>query len=486
MLKLTFFGGVNEIGGNKILLEADDTRIFLDFGANFKKEADYWSEFMSPRKLNGVLDFVEFGLLPDMKGIYRKDYVEHVGMKHEKEPSVDGVLLSHGHLDHVGYIHFLRDDIPVFCSEATKMIMKTVQEVGSGNFTDFVEMSANFKTKPKPNGGFTRVYGEEACQERRIETFTFGKKFKIGNLEVVPVHIDHSLAGATAFIIHTSEGAVVYTGDIRFHGRRADLSEKFIEAAREAEPEIIISEGTRIKEKDWETEDDVEGKAGEVVKSTKQLSIVNFPARDTDRLISFLNIAKANGRKLALDSRIAYLLELLQGTDSIEVPKADDKNIGVYLMRKRWGLVDRKDYPEEIRRGDYEKWEQKYLDGGNTVCYKEIKKGQKDFMLYCNFFQLKELIDIRPAAGSTYIRSLVEPFNEDMLLDEKRVNNWMNHFNLQPMHHIHASGHAPGTEIARMINEIRPKKVIPVHTEHPEFFRKLVKSSIKVELAKLA
>jgi len=62
----------------------------------------------------------------------------------------------------------------------------------------------------------------------------------------------------------------------------------------------------------------------------------------------------------------------------------------------------------------------------------------------------------------------------------------MEHFGLYPMHQIHASGHAPGTEIKRMIDEMRPKKVIPVHTQHPEEFGRIVGKNIKVEFAKLS
>lgn len=62
----------------------------------------------------------------------------------------------------------------------------------------------------------------------------------------------------------------------------------------------------------------------------------------------------------------------------------------------------------------------------------------------------------------------------------------MKHFGLYQMHHIHASGHAPGTEIKRMINKMKPKKVIPVHTEFPKEFRKIVGNGIKVEFAKLS
>jgi len=65
MTNLTFYGGVGEVGGNKILLETKESRVFFDFGMSFKKAGLYFSEFLQPRKCNGIGDFLEFGLIPD-------------------------------------------------------------------------------------------------------------------------------------------------------------------------------------------------------------------------------------------------------------------------------------------------------------------------------------------------------------------------------------------------------------------------------------
>jgi ribonuclease J len=67
--KITFYGGVNEVGGNKILLEDNDTRIFLDFGKGFARRAKYFEEYLKPRPANGLLDFIEMGLIPDIEGV---------------------------------------------------------------------------------------------------------------------------------------------------------------------------------------------------------------------------------------------------------------------------------------------------------------------------------------------------------------------------------------------------------------------------------
>jgi ribonuclease J len=55
---LTLYRGVNEIGGNKILLEDKDTRVFLDFGKSFSHRAKFFEEYINPRVENGIEDFL--------------------------------------------------------------------------------------------------------------------------------------------------------------------------------------------------------------------------------------------------------------------------------------------------------------------------------------------------------------------------------------------------------------------------------------------
>lgn len=65
-MELKFYGGVNQIGGNKILVtdRKADARVFLDFGMNFAVHSQYFEEFIQPRTANGITDFIEIGLLP--------------------------------------------------------------------------------------------------------------------------------------------------------------------------------------------------------------------------------------------------------------------------------------------------------------------------------------------------------------------------------------------------------------------------------------
>ena len=98
----------------------------------------------------------------------------------------------------------------------------------------------------------------------------------------------------------------------------------------------------------------------------------------------------------------------------------------------------------------------------------------------CDFFEFKELIDIKPENG-LYIWSKTEPFNDEMKIDFKRVINWIKHFKLDcKVKGMHGSGHANGVEILDMIREIGPEKAYPVHTEEKEKFHVLEEDGIKV------
>ena len=470
MTSLTFYGGVNEIGGNKILLEDQDTKIFLDFGMSFGQSGKYFSEFHQPRKCNCIGDFLFTGLLPELEGVYRRDYLKYMG-RPEEERMVDAVLLSHAHMDHVAYVHHLRKDIPLHMSPETHAILKTMEETGVGTFTEILSHKQSFAIRPKKRGeGFTKVKGRESESSRPVTVFDYGKSFKVGPLEIVPHEVDHSLPGATAYIIHTSKGAILYTGDFRFHGYKRDATEAMIDASSEEDIAAVIVEGTRITEETGNTETDVFNEAGKIIEETQKLAVVNFPARDLARLLTFYRLAVETGRKLVLNFKHAYLLEQFRAFGD-DFPKISDPGLCFFADRKGWGIFGRDDYPETIASQDYKRWERGYLDLPNTITYRDMKKNQSEYMFYCTYYQLNELIDVRPEPGSRYIRSICEPFNDEMHFDERRVINWLNLYGLGSAYQVHASGHASRPEITGMLERLAPEKIYPIHTDHPKHLK---------------
>ena len=85
--------------------------------------------------------------------------------------------------------------------------------------------------------------------------------------------VDHSIPGVDAFILHTSSGSIANTGDLRFHGRRKDDTEKFVERCGESSLDLILCEGTRINQEPSLTEYDVESISTKIIDVTGKSSV---------------------------------------------------------------------------------------------------------------------------------------------------------------------------------------------------------------------
>ena len=468
MTSLTFYGGVGEIGGNKVLLEDQDTKVFLDFGMSFNQSGMYFSEFLMPRNCNGLGDYFETGLLPDIKGVYRRDYLRYMGRPKEDQ-EIDAVLISHAHMDHMSYIHHLRQEIQLVMSQGSHAIMQTFQDTRARGLNDLLIMSPAFQIRPSKIGdGYTKVSKRDGYETRPLNICEYGKPFKVGDLEVVAYEVDHSLPGATAYLIHTSEGTILYTGDYRFHGYLGDKTREMIEQVSKEDVFSVITEGTRIEADTVTSEVEVYVQAKQLAENTDGLVVATFPVRDLTRLSTFHKVACETGRKLVIDFNQAYLLEQYRKF-SDRYPGSDDPNICLFAARKSWGIAGRTDiksnipglnYPENISNQDYATWQREYLHRDNTINYIDLQD-QNEYILVCSYFQLNQLIDVKPVHGSKYLRSITEPFSDEMRLDAERVRNWLDLLKLE-LHgmgsedKLHASGHASGREVKETLEQINP------------------------------
>ena len=460
MTTITPHGGVCEIGGSKILLEDCDTKIFLDFGMSFSARQKYYMEYLNPRTAKGLGDFLAMNLTPDVKGIYREDLLNTIGREKE-DVEVDALFLSHAHADHANYISFLHEDIPIHCGETAWLLLKAIDESSQRNIENEV---IDFKKRPLMNWKVAPV-------KRIFNTFKTGDKIKVGSLEIEPVHVDHSVPGAYGFIIHTTEGAVVYTGDLRLHGLRPQMTLDFIEKACESKPAAMLCEGTRIDiMKDNSSEAKVKRESGKIIKHAnrnKKFVISDFNFKDVDRMQTFFNLAVENDRKFLITLKGACFLKWVSKDEKLKnnIPKIKDENIVIYQPKRRTGTY---------REQDYAAWERMYLKYDNIWTAEDVVQNQDKVVASFTFYNMNELIDIKPDPAAVYIHSLSEPFNEEMEIDYERLKNWLKLFNLK-MYQRHASGHATGSDISEMVRKIKPKKLFPVHTEYPKLFKKLIR-----------
>jgi ribonuclease J len=421
---LTFYGGVNEIGGNKILLQDGDVKVFFDFGMSFALKKQYYSPpFLSPRSEKSLQ---ELGVLPRIDGIYKFD---------EKNPEIDAVFVSHGHMDHSAYLSFIKREIPVYCGETTKIILQALSEVRRADLEFDVE-GINFKH------------------------FRTGDKIAVDGLEIEPVHVDHSVPGAYGFIVHTTNGAVVYTGDFRVHGAKPEMTGDFVQKAKEAKPVAVVTEATNMTGASVSSEGEVESKLDNIIGQADGIVLADFAYADVDRLNSFYRVAKKNGRCLAVSLKQAHLLNALRRDKGLSVPNLDDANVLIFRKSKK----------------KHDKWESEIMEKhpDKIVDVFEVSKQQCKAVLAMSFYDLEELVELRPEAGSCHILSASEPFNEEMEIDFEKLLNWLKHYGL-PQYHVHVSGHIMPLQLKSVLKKIGAKKIFPIHTENAELFASFVR-----------
>jgi ribonuclease J len=447
MTKLTFYGGVNEIGGNKILVEDKDTKVFFDFGLSFSKGTKFYTRFLSSRNVAGAADDMELGILPAIKGLYSQEMLKFTPLKYE-EPKFDAIFLTHAHMDHVAHIQYIDEKIPLYLGETTQNVLKS--------FSPGKEV-------------------EEEFGNREYKTFRTGSKIKIGSLEVEPFHVDHSIPGAYGFFIHTGDGTIVYTGDLRMHGPACQMTKDFIEKAASYDPIAMICEGTRVGRKPQTTEnmteEGVHKIANKITSKSNKLVITTFYGRDVDRIKTFYNTAIENDRTFVVSMKTANLLHKLKDDSMLNVPDPlTDKRVKIYARRKKTGS-----YSET----DYYIWERPYL--ANMITYDEIQANEKKYLLNLDFYNFNELIDIKPTPGGEFIHSMSEPFSEGGMdqIEHDILKNWLSHFKLK-LRQAHASGHMSADEIKKMVNHIKPEVLIPIHTENAKKFSSIIKTKVLV------
>lgn len=250
-VKLTFLGGVGEIGKNMTAIEYENEILVIDAGLTFPGD-----------DLPGV-DIV----IPD---------ISYLLTNKEK---VKAIILTHGHEDHIGALPFVLSqlNVPIYGSRLTLALVENKMKE-----FEKVKFKA-ISVKPK-------------------------NVLKLGSFTIEFIKVSHSIAGALALCITTPAGNIVHTGDFKIDfepidGTMTDLA-RFGELGKRG-VKLLLCESTNVCRKGYSMSERSVGRTLNTIfekNPTKRLFIATF-ASNIHRLQQILDLAEKYGRKVAFTGR---------------------------------------------------------------------------------------------------------------------------------------------------------------------------------------
>jgi len=355
-------------------------------------------------------------LLPDIKGLY-------------EEPAFDGILISHAHQDHYGLLSFVHPDIPIFMSKGTK---------------ELIDISYTFD--------------QSNCNLKNIRIVEAWKPFEVKDVKVTPYLVDHSGFDAMAFLIETEGKKIFYSGDFRGHGRKRILFDMLIQKPIK-NVDYLIMEGTMISRENekYSTEEDVEKELVRLLKSNGNLTFLSCSSQNIDRMVSAYRACLKTDTLLILDPYTAYILYMLKDIAK-GLPQYDwGKNMRIFFIPNK--------YTDKVLNGKKMYGFMKAKITKEEVFSLKSKMLVKDSYMMRNIFKNKRLLK-----DTSVIFSQWEGYLDDI------KDFWDK--NCVKIIQLHVSGHAYVEDLVRFAKAIKPKNIIPIHTEKAGRFKELFEANI--------
>ncbi|MGM0609300.1 MAG: MBL fold metallo-hydrolase [Candidatus Muiribacteriota bacterium] len=357
--------------------------------------------------------------LPDIKGL----------IKYSKK--LLGILISHIHMDHIGLLPYINKKIPIYMGESSKSILIN---------------SAKFQYKKFDYNQFDFIKIENKIT------------FNIGPFKITPYLMDHSAYDSYAFLIEADGKSVFYTGDFRETGRKHRLTQELLKTDLK-NVDCMLIEGTTInnsfKKHSTKSEKDVEREMVKEFKNCKGLAFVQASSQNIDRIVSIYRACIQSSRVLIYD---LYTSLIMEGANNPNIPQSNWNNVKLFIPQIQRIQIKNNKWFEDLAK-----------HSSNRIYLEDIKKNPEKYVLLFRGIHLTDVSKEKDfLRNAKYIYSLWEGYYNKVRFD--KIKNWLTENNI-PKISIHSSGHADINTIKKVISNMNPVKIIPIHTECKESFK---------------
>lgn len=425
-MHITIHRGTHEIGGNCIEIATDRSRIILDIGMPlFNEDREPHDTGALRRQTTNQLR--QSGVLPNVPGLFDGS---------NSHP--DAILLSHAHEDHTGLLGHSHPDIPIYASVGTSKMMLAG----------------------------ARFAGQPALPRERQRDLTSGQQVQIGEFTITPFSVDHSIYGGQAFLIEAAGKTVLYSGDLRLHGRKPGMHRALVEAIKPRSIDLLLMEGTHIGHPDHRgpNEYDLEDQIVESIHSAPGLVLASFSPQHVDRLVGFLRATKKSGRMFVADAYTAFVMHLIASETPIPRPESTEW-VKVFFP---------KFFEENYRRKQLE--DHFLLMSPARIGMNEIRSNPSRYVMLFRPSMLNSDFGGSLPERSRCLYSRWEGYLERP--DSQAVTYALENAN-GDLIKVHTSGHIYAGDIADLVQQINAKLVIPIHTFEPDRFQTIA-SNVRI------
>ncbi len=420
--------GTDAIGGTCIEIIAESGRLILDLGSPLMKNG------------GGDLDVealqipsVENGILSDVEGLFGG----------ETNKPILGVILSHAHPDHFGLMDYVDKSVPVYMSGESKAMIEV------GNIFYPPELHLN------------KVI-------HRCHTFEQWKAFSLGAYKITPYLMDHSAFGASTLLIEVEGERILYSGDLRAHGRKAKTFTNLPKQVGHID--CMLMEGTTLGGKHhdgFDSEEDVEAGFMKAF-SENNLTCVLAAGSNIDRVVSLYRACKRKQKTMVIDLyQYHILMQAKRFAKGLPPHKGDHLRVFFESRQeakmKEHGLDDvllaakpLQIYPSEL-----------------------IREAPQMVLRLSRGFMEKIVERLSDKEGVSFIYSMWQGYLEKgergkVMADmpAKYGGEWQS---------VHTSGHAWLEDLQSLTQSIQPDMLIPIHTLQGDEFANYFDNVVRIK-----